>query len=80
LKENNGKQTENEEILKLRDEYITLGQLLKAEGLVRDGAEAKEKIKAGEAFVNGEKEERRGRKLYDGDRISFHETVVKVVR
>ena len=40
--------------LKLKGDYITLGQLLKAEALVEDGVEAKERIKAGEDFVNGE--------------------------
>ena len=66
--------------LKLKGDYITLGQLLKAEALVEDGVEAKERIKAGEAFVNGEVDERRGRKLYPGDVVSFDGEEVKVVR
>ena len=45
----------------LRSEYITLGQLLKAVGLVSDGVEAKIRIQNGEALVNGEEELRRGR-------------------
>ena len=55
----------------LRSEYITLGQLLKAVGLVSDGVEAKIRIQNGEALVNGEEELRRGRKLYDGDKVLF---------
>ena len=66
--------------LKLKGDYITLGQLLKAEALVKDGVEAKERIKAGEAFVNGEADVRRGRKLYPGDVVSFDGEEVKVVR
>ncbi|MER2024532.1 MAG: RNA-binding S4 domain-containing protein [Eubacteriales bacterium] len=66
--------------LKLKGDYITLGQLLKAEALVEDGVEAKERIKAGEAFVNGEADVRRGRKLYPGDVVSFDGEEVKVVR
>lgn len=66
--------------LKLTKEYITLGQLLKAEDLVMDGGEAKEKIQAGEAEVNGETDTRRGRKLYPGDVVSFHGVEIKVVR
>lgn len=66
--------------LKLKGDYITLGQLLKAEALVEDGVEAKERIKAGEAFVNGEVDERRGRKLYPGDVVLFDGEEVKVVR
>ena len=66
--------------LKLKSDYITLGQLLKAEALVEDGVEAKERIKAGEAFVNGEADVRRGRKLYPGDVVSFDGEEIKVVR
>ena len=55
----------------LRSEYITLGQLLKATGLVSDGVEAKIRIQNGEATVNGEVDTRRGRKLYDGDTVVF---------
>ena len=65
--------------LKLKSEYITLGQLLKAEGLAEDGVRAKEAIKNGEASVNGEQELRRGRKLYNGDVVSFHDDTVKVI-
>ncbi|MDO4614958.1 MAG: RNA-binding S4 domain-containing protein [Lachnospiraceae bacterium] len=68
------------EELKLRGEYITLGQLLKAMGLVENGVEAKECIQDGEAKVNGEVDTRRGKKLYDGDVVSFHGTEIKVVR
>ncbi len=66
--------------LKLRAEYITLGQLLKAEGLVEDGVEAKERIQAGEALVNGAVDTRRGKKLYPGDIVTFHDAEIKVVR
>ncbi len=70
------------EILKLRegDEYITLGQLLKAVRLVDSGVEAKEAILDGEASVNGEVDTRRGRKLRDGDKVLFKGTEIKVVR
>lgn len=50
----------------IRDEYIRLGQAMKLAGMVQTGAEAKELIESGEVLVNGEKEQRRGRKLYDG--------------
>ena len=55
------------EIIKLRDEFIKLGQALKAAGLVGSGVEAKDIILDGLVTVNGEVETRRGRKLYDGD-------------
>ena len=59
------------EIIKLRDEFIKLGQALKAAGLVESGDDAKEVIVQGLVVVNGEIETRRGRKLYDGDEVEF---------
>lgn len=59
------------EIIKLRDDFIKLGQALKAVGLVESGVEAKEYIVQGLVIVNGEIETRRGRKLYDGDEVEF---------
>lgn len=59
------------EIIKLRDEYIKLGQALKAANLVEDGVEAKLVIQDGLIKVNNEVDIRRGRKLYDGDVVSF---------
>ena len=46
----------------LKDEFIKLGQALKAAGLVESGAEAKEVIQEGKVLVNGEVESRRGKK------------------
>ena len=53
------------ETIKLRetDEFIKLGQALKAAGLVESGVEAKEVIQDGMVTVNGDVETRRGRKL-----------------
>ena len=59
------------EIIKLSDDFIKLGQALKAAGLVESGVEAKEYIVQGLVVVNGEVETRRGRKLYDGDEVEF---------
>ena len=59
------------EIIKLRDEYIKLGQALKAANLVEDGVEAKLVIQDGLVKGNNEVDIRRGRKLYDGDVVSF---------
>ena len=59
------------EIIKIRDEFIKLGQALKAAGLVESGVDAKEVIVQGLVVVNGEIETRRGRKLYDGDEVEF---------
>ena len=71
---------EKMEIIKLRDEFIKLGQALKAANLVEDGVEAKYVIQDGEVLVNGEPDTRRGRKLYDGDVISYQGEEVKIVK
>ena len=68
------------EVIKLRDEFIKLGQALKAANLVEDGVEAKYVVQDGEVLVNGEVDTRRGRKLYDGDVISFHGEEIKIVK
>lgn len=68
------------EIIKLRsqDEFIKLGQALKAAGLVESGVEAKQAIQDGMAKVNGETDTRRGRKLYDGDIVEFDGQEIKI--
>jgi ribosome-associated protein len=66
------------EIIKLKDEYIKLGQALKAAGLVSSGVEAKIVILDGLVDVNGEVETRRGRKLYDGDVVSFEGETIQI--
>ena len=55
--------------VKIRDEFIKLGQAMKLSGAIEEG-----KVK-----VNGETETRRGRKLRGGDTVSFdgREFVVK---
>ena len=68
------------EIVKLReqDDFIKLGQALKKAGLESSGVHAKLDIQAGLVKVNGETEERRGRKLYDGDILEFNGVQVKI--
>ena len=66
------------EIIYLREEFIKLGQTLKAAGFVDSGVEAKEVILEGLVFVNGEVDTRRGRKLYEGDVVSFENQTIKI--
>lgn len=66
------------EIIKLREEFIKLGQALKAAGLVESGVEAKEVIQEGLVMVNGEVDTRRGRKLYAGDQVVFDGKEIKI--
>ena len=64
--------------IKIKDEYIKLGQALKLAGLVSSGVEAKVVIQDGEIFVNGERELQRGKKLHAGDVISFNGEEVQI--
>lgn len=66
--------------IRIRDEFIKLGQALKFAGVVEDGVEAKFVIQDGLVRVNGEVDERRGRKVYEGDVISFDGNEIKVIR
>ena len=70
------------ETIKLRenDEFIKLGQALKKAGLEGSGVDAKNDIQAGLVKVNGEVEERRGRKLYEGDIFEYDGTQVMIER
>ena len=68
------------EIIKLREEYIKLGQVLKACNLVESGVDAKFVIQDGLVKVNGQVELQRGKKLYDGDVVSFDGTDIKIVK
>ena len=66
------------EIIKLRDEYIKLGQALKAAALVESGVEAKFAVQDGLVKVNGRIEMQRGKKLYDGDEVEFEGNIIKI--
>jgi ribosome-associated protein len=66
------------EVINLREDYIKLGQALKAAGFVEDGVEAKIEITSGNVLVNGEVDTRRGRKLYDGDVVTFNGKQIQI--
>lgn len=65
--------------LKIKDEFIKLGQALKLADLVDSGVEAKLVIQDGQVLVNGETEYQRGKKLHDGDIIEFDGSQVKIM-
>ncbi len=66
------------EIIKLREDYIKLGQALKAAGLVGSGMDAKLVIQDGLVKVNGKIETQRGKKLVDGDIVDFDGEQIKI--
>lgn len=65
----------NEQVLQ---PYIKLDQFLKWQGIAQTGGEAKIIIKQGMVEVNGESENRRGRKLVTGDRVTVEGTTHRV--
>lgn len=66
------------EIIKLRDDYIKLGQALKAAGFVDSGVEAKFVIQDGLVKVNGKTELQRGKKLTDGDIVEYDGKSIRI--
>ena len=70
----------NMETIKLREEYIKLGQALKAAGLVESGVDAKYAIEDGLVSVNGESAFQRGNKLVDGDVVVYEGNTIKIIK
>ena len=66
------------EIINLREDFIKLGQALKASGLAQSGVDAKFYVQEGLVKVNGQVETRRGKKLVVGDIIEFNGRTVKI--
>ena len=66
------------EIIKLRDEFIKLGQALKAAGLVESGVDAKLVILDGQVKVNGAVELQRGKKLHAGDDVEYDGETIRI--
>lgn len=62
------------------DEFIKLGQALKKAGVVGSGVDAKNVILDGLVTLNGEVELQRGKKLHDGDVVSFNGETIQIVK
>lgn len=61
------------EPIKIHTPYITLGQLVKMLNFLESGGMVKIFLQSEGVIVNGEKEHRRGRKLYPGDIVEIDE-------
>ena len=66
------------ETIKLRDEYIKLGQALKAAGLCESGVDVKYAIEDGLVKVNGNVEYQRGKKLRAGDEVTYQGETIRI--
>ena len=64
--------------VRIKDEFIKLGQLLKLAGLVESGVDAKFVIQDGLVKVNGEVDTRRGRKIVSGDIVEYQGEKIQV--
>lgn len=64
--------------LRQGEEFIKLGQLLKAVRLVDEGSDAKFVISEGKVAVNGEVCTMRGKKIHDGETVSFNGETIHV--
>ena len=66
--------------IKRGNEFIKLGDALKAGGVVEAGVEAKFAIQDGLVKVNGAVEMQRGKKLYDGDKVEYDGETVTITK
>ena len=66
------------QVVKIKDEHIKLGQLIKLAGLVDNGVEAKYAIQNSLVLVNGQIDTRRGRKIVPGDIVKYKDEEIKV--
>lgn len=62
------------------DEFIKLGQALKKASLVGSGVDAKMVIQDGQVQVNGQTELQRGKKLHDGDIVTYDGETIQIVK
>ena len=65
--------------IEITTQYIELQKLMKLTDWISTGGEAKIAVKRLNITVNGEKENRRGRKLYPGDRVTIENREYEVV-
>lgn len=66
------------EIIKIKDDFIKLGQLLKLAGMCDSGVDAKHAIEQGLVKVNGETELQRGKKIRDKDIVTYHGKSIQI--
>lgn len=64
--------------VRLKDDYIKLGQALKAAGLAESGVDAKYAVQGGEVKVNGQTETQRGKKLVAGDIVEYKGDTIRI--
>lgn len=66
--------------IKIKDEYITLQQLLKIADIINSGGEAKIFLANNQILLNGETENRRGKKLFVGDILEINQEKYEICK
>ncbi|MHC9510696.1 RNA-binding S4 domain-containing protein [Kangiella sp. M94] len=66
-------------IVEITKEPVELYKILKFEGIVSSGGEAKAVIDDGQVLVNGEIEKRKRKKIMSGDVIKYGDDEIKVL-
>lgn len=61
-------------------EFVTLGQFLKLANLIQTGGEAKFYLQEHEVKIDGEFDNRRGRKLYNDMIVEIENQTFKIVK
>lgn len=64
--------------IKIKGDYITLGQFLKLTDFASSGGEVKHLLTSLKIIVNEKLEDRRGRKLFHNDIIEINEVSFKI--
>jgi len=63
----------------ITSEFITLGQFLKFADVIQSGGEAKSYLQSHDIVINGEQDNRRGRKLRKGDKLLIEEVNYEII-
>lgn len=66
------------ENIKIKEDFITLGQFIKVLDLISSGGEAKSFLLSADVKINQEADNRRGRKLYKGDLVIINSKKYRV--
>lgn len=61
----------NSKVFRIDRDFITLSQLLKEEGIIPTGGAAKWFLKEHQVKINGDLDDRRGKKLYPNDQVEI---------
>lgn len=65
-------------VVEISREPVELYKILKFEGMVASGGEAKRVISEGKVMVNGKVETRKRKKIVAGDSIEFDQEIIRI--